>query len=54
MRPGKRVESAQRGPQRCLLSTSMSHPHVIQEDRDALDDLGLIDNDHTEVLGGQP
>jgi len=28
----------------------MSHPHVVQQDRDALDDLGLVEDDHTEML----
>lgn len=29
----------------------MSHPHTTQADRDALDDLGLVDDDdHTEML----
>lgn len=28
----------------------MSHPHITQEDRDALDDRGLVENDNTEML----
>ena len=28
----------------------MSHPHITQEDRDALDDRGLIFDDRTEML----
>jgi hypothetical protein len=28
----------------------VSHPHTTQEDRDAIDDRGLIDSDHTEDL----
>jgi hypothetical protein len=27
----------------------MSHPNTIQADRDALDDLGLVDDDNTEM-----
>jgi hypothetical protein len=30
----------------------MSHPHITQADRDALDDLGLVDDDNTEELAG--
>ena len=30
----------------------MSHPHAVQADRDALDDLGLVDDDNTEELAG--
>lgn len=26
------------------------HPHTTQADRDAIDDLGLIDDDRTEML----
>jgi hypothetical protein len=28
----------------------MSHPHIAQQDRDALDDRGLVDDDQTEDL----
>lgn len=28
----------------------MSHPHTTQADRDAIDDLGLVDDDRTEKL----
>ena len=28
----------------------MSHPHTSQFDRDALEDRGLVDDDHTEIL----
>jgi hypothetical protein len=27
----------------------VSHPHITQTDRDAIDDLGLIDDDNTEM-----
>jgi hypothetical protein len=27
----------------------VSHPHITQTDRDALDDLGLVDDDQTEM-----
>lgn len=32
----------------------MSHPHVDQLDRDALDDLGLVENDNTEDMRKAP
>lgn len=28
----------------------MSHPHITQSDRDAIEDRGLIDDDRTEML----
>lgn len=28
----------------------MSHPHITQADRDAIEDRGLIDDDNTEML----
>lgn len=28
----------------------MSHPHITQADRDAIEDRGLVDNDRTEKL----
>ena len=32
----------------------MSHPHVDQADRDALEDRGLVDDDHTEEMRKAP
>lgn len=32
----------------------MSHPHVSQVDRDAIEDLGVVEDDHTEEMRAAP
>lgn len=32
----------------------MSHPHVVQADRDAIEDRGLVDNDRTPDMRKAP
>ncbi len=32
----------------------MSHPHITQSDRDAIEDRGLVDDDHTPEMRKAP